>query len=94
MFGGVLSGILRGIGKEKNSLWIMLILFYLFFQPLSLALAFNGYFLYGIWWTLIATTTIVSVANLLMVLCTDWYTAQGEMKRSMLQEQQEPLLSN
>lgn len=89
-----MNGVLRGIGREKKSLWVMLLIFYLFFQPLSIALAFNGYNLYGVWWTLVATTSFVSITNLIMVLTTDWYEAQSEMRNVMLQEQEEPLISN
>ena len=35
-FGGILNGVLRGIGKQKMSLFIMLVVFYIFFQPISL----------------------------------------------------------
>ncbi len=94
VFGGVVNGALRGIGRERPSLYIMLILFYLFFQPLSLYFAFHGFFLTGIWSVLILTTGIVSVANLLLLICADWSLALSRMHQRVLpsNDPEEPLL--
>ena len=92
-FGGILNGVLRGIGKQKMSLFIMLVVFYIFFQPISLYFAFHGYYLKAIWGSLILTTAIVSITNFLLLLCTDWKEAAIEARERMSGgDNEEPLL--
>ena len=72
VFGGILNGILRGLGKMKIPVLITTVGFFVIYQPISLFFAFNGYYLRAIWGGLIAIVSLIVISYLFLIFCYNW----------------------
>ena len=72
VFGGILNGILRGLGKMKIPVFITTVGFFAIYQPISLYFAFNGHYLRAIWGGLIAVVSLIVISYLFLIFCYNW----------------------
>ena len=94
MIGDQMAGaVLRGLGKLKIPLIIMLVVYYLFYQPVSLYFAFNGYYLYSVWGFTLVAELIITIAGLILVFKYNWHKIAVEVQEKMKRkEAEQPLL--
>ena len=96
MIGNQLTdGVLRGIGRLKVPLIFMLIIYYFFYQPLSLYFAFNGYYLKSVWGFSMASELIMTVFNIVLMFKYNWKEIALEVHEKMRRKDlDEPLLDD
>lgn len=70
--GAIVSGILRGCGRQTVGAIVNIPSYYLIGLPAGAALTFNGLGLYGIWVGMSLAVFLVATIEICLVLLTDW----------------------
>lgn len=73
----------------------MLLTYYLFYQPLSLYFAFNGYYLKSVWGFSMLSELILTAFNIILLCKYNWKAIALEVQEKMRRKElDEPLLDD